>query len=173
MLLEKESVIAHLENSIDWVESLIELNEVDWRKPVEPGKWSVAEVIGHFKAWDDFVINQRVSYLFQQTSLPKAPDANSLNNESAKNARENTKAFIIEEFVNARKRLIKTLSELKDELWEDEFMLGSSKLTLSSYFHGLKEHDLKHFLQIAKAVDAEWLKNELNKMILRSGVKII
>ncbi|MEG0439063.1 MAG: DinB family protein [Solibacillus sp.] len=145
MLLEKESVIAHIENSIDWVESLIELNENDWRKPVGPDRWSVAEVVGHFKAWDEFVINQRVPYLFQQVSLPKAPDTNSLNDESAKIARENTKAFIIEEFVKARKRLIKTLSDLKDEFWEDEFMLGLSKLTLSSYFHGLKEHDLKHF----------------------------
>ncbi|MEK4427396.1 maleylpyruvate isomerase N-terminal domain-containing protein [Solibacillus sp. FSL K6-1523] len=165
MLLAKELVIVHIENSIDWIESLIELNEKDWRKTVGLSKWSVAEVVGHFKAWDEFVINQRVPYLFQQADLPKAPDTNSLNNESAKNARENTKAFIIEEFVNARKRLIKTLSELKDEFWEAEFMLGSSKLMLPSYFHGLKEHDLQHFLQIAEVVDAEWLKNKLNKMI--------
>lgn len=172
MLLQKESVITHIENSIHWVESLIELNEKDWRKPVGPGKWSVAEVIGHFKTWDEFVINQRIPYLFQQVDLPKAPDTSRLNDESARIARENTKAFIIEEFVNTRKKLIKTLSGLKDELWEDEFMLGSSKLTLSSYFHGLKEHDLKHFSQIAEVVDTEWLKIKLSMMILKSNVKI-
>lgn len=158
MLLEKEFVLAHIENSIGWVEGLIGLNENDWRKPVGLGKWSVAEVIGHFKAWDEFVINQRVPYLFQQAGLPKAPDTNSLNSESAKTARENTKDFIIKEFVNARKSLLKTLSEIKDEFWDVELILGTSKLTLSSYFHGLKEHDIKHFVQIAEVIDIEWVK---------------
>ncbi|ATP42124.1 hypothetical protein CSE16_20090 [Solibacillus sp. R5-41] len=156
MLLEKKSVIAHLEYSIDWVESLIELNENDWRKPVGLDKWSVAEVIGHFKPWDEFILNQRVPYLFQQAGLPKAPDTNILNNESAKISRENTKEFIIKEFVNARKRLVKNLTEVKDEFWEDEFMLGSFEFTLASYFNGLKEHDIKHFQQIAGVVDIEW-----------------
>lgn len=156
MLLEKKSIIAHLKQSIDWVESLTGLNENDWRKPVGLDKWSVAEVIGHFKPWDEFVFNQRLPYLLKQASLPKAPDANSLNHESVKISRENTKEFIIEEFVNTRKRLLKTLIELKDEFWEDEFTLGVSKFMLASYFHRLKEHDIKHFQQIAGIVDIEW-----------------
>lgn len=156
MFLEKTSVLAHIQHSIDWVECLIELNETDWRKPIGLGKWSVAEVIGHFKAWDEFVLNQRVPYLFQQADLPKAPDTNGLNNKSAKIARENTKEFIINEFINARKRLLNNLTELKDEFWEDEFMLGASKYTLASYFYGLQLHDIKHFQQIAGLVDIKW-----------------
>ncbi|GEM_PF-2957185 len=64
MLRDKKSIIKHYEQSLIWVKDLRNLSEEQWRKPIESGKWSVAEMIGHLTPWDTFVLEHRIPYLF-------------------------------------------------------------------------------------------------------------
>ncbi len=152
MLKNKENLLIHFENSIDWVKKLKELTENQWRTPIAEGKWTIAEVIGHLTPWDQFLIEQRLPFLLQDKALPKSPDENEINQQAATLSQMKTKDEIIEEFILNRRKLIIAVNNIPVEMWEKEFNIGTSSLTLYTYLLGFKEHDEHHFEQIEKVL---------------------
>jgi len=149
---DKHQIISHYEKSIVFVESLVNITEEQWRTPIEPGKWTVAEVIGHLTPWDEFVLNQRLPFLFIKESLPKGPDVGEVNASAARNSRAQSKEKTIASFTNQRHQLIDTLYQIVDQQWQQPFTIGASELTLHRYFASLVDHDLHHFSQIQRVL---------------------
>ena len=152
MYYDKHQIISHYEKSIVFVDSLVNITEEQWRMPVGQGKWTVAEVIGHLPPWDDFVLKQRLPFLFTKGSLPKGPDVVEMNVSSARNSRALNKKEMIANFINQRQQLIDALDQIVDQQWQQPFTIGASELTLHSYFASLVDHDLHHFSQIQKVL---------------------
>ncbi|KMN45661.1 DinB family protein [Bacillus sp. LK2] len=150
MYEKKKKIINHYEQSIDWVRSLKHLSEEKWRMQIDKDKWTIAEVIGHLIPWDEFVLNQRIPYLFQGTQLPKSPNVNLVNYQASIDSKSKTKGELINQFIMVRKKLINTINDLTDELWTQNLILGKNKVSLYSYFLGLIEHDLHHYKQIQR-----------------------
>ena len=148
MYEDKMKVLNHYQESIDWVNSLRKLSEENWRTPIEVGKWTIAEVIGHLIPWDEFVLNQRIPYLFSTEELPDSPDTEFVNQQAAKLSREWSKDKTINLFMDRRNSLIRSLSDLPEELWTQEVHINRNNLSLVHYFAGLIEHDDHHFNQI-------------------------
>ncbi|MCL1697183.1 DinB family protein [Lysinibacillus sp. BPa_S21] len=144
----KHQIISHYERSIVFVESLADITEEQWRTPIEPGKWSVAEIIGHLTPWDAFVLNQRLPFLFTKESLPKGPDVEEMNTNAARNSRAQSKEETIADFIRQRRQLIDALYQIVDQQWQQPFTIGASELTLHRYFASLVDHDLHHFSQV-------------------------
>ncbi|WP_025113642.1 DinB family protein [Lysinibacillus fusiformis] len=153
MLRDKKSIIKHYEQSLIWVKELRNLSEDQWRMPIESGKWSVSEVIGHLTPWDTFVLEHRIPYLFINTSLPKGPDIALMNTKAAEKSREQHLEKTIIEFVLARRQLLQTIQQFTDEQWQQSFSIGQSNITIEDYFGGLIDHDLHHFSQIQNVLD--------------------
>ncbi|WP_418301941.1 DinB family protein [Lysinibacillus fusiformis] len=153
MLRDKKSIIKHYEQSLIWVKELRNLSEDQWRMPIESGKWSISEVIGHLTPWDTFVLEHRIPYLFINTSLPKGPDIAHMNTKAAEKSREQHLEKTIIEFVLARRQLLQTIQQFTDEQWQQSFSIGQSNITIEDYFGGLIDHDLHHFSQIQNVLD--------------------
>lgn len=151
----KEELLIHFEYSIDFVRKLGEVSEEIWRSPIAKGKWSVAEVVGHLSPWDEFVLNDRLPYLFNNSPLPKGPEEEELNHQSAEKSRNNSKEETILNFINIRRNLIIAVNNIDDELWSKELKLGNHTITLYEYIKGFMEHDLHHFEQINKVIGAQ------------------
>ncbi|MFB7156493.1 DinB family protein [Lysinibacillus sp. NPDC056232] len=152
MYHDKHQIISHYERSIVFVESLANITEEQWRTPLEPGKWTVAEIIGHLTPWDEFVLKQRLPFLFTKESLPKGPDVVEMNASAARNSRAQSREETIANFINQRHQLIGALYQIADQQWQQPFTIGASELTLHSYFASLGDHDLHHFSQIQKVL---------------------
>ncbi|WP_171051854.1 DinB family protein [Alteribacter natronophilus] len=144
----KQEILVHYEQSIEFADSLRSLSEDEWRTPIAKGKWTVAEVVGHFIPWDRFVLHQRLPYFFSTDQLPKGPDAEETNHRAAAKAREESRQSTIDTFVSVRTALCEAIEEIPEEKWERNFTIGKTTLSLSEYFKGLKEHDEHHFAQI-------------------------
>ncbi|WP_147803864.1 DinB family protein [Alkalicoccus halolimnae] len=144
----KKDILDHQIKSIEFVKSLHSISEDQWRTPVKEGKWTIAEIIGHFKPWDEFVMKHRLPYLFSAGELPKGPDAQKINVESAAVSRIKSKQETLDTFIITREKLYGELLQIPDELWEREFSIGTSKLNLYDYLRGLAAHDCHHFEQI-------------------------
>ncbi|MFL0506535.1 DinB family protein [Ureibacillus sp. 179-F W5.1 NHS] len=144
----KEQLLMHYENSIEWVKTLLNLSETQWRTPIAKDKWTIAEIIGHFPAWDQFVLKKRIPYFFTHQELPKAPDENELNDQSSKVSKEKSKEEIIEDFIAERRRMVIAINNIEDELWDQQIKIGETSLTISDYLSGFIEHDIHHFKQI-------------------------
>lgn len=152
----KEKIIFHHINAIEWVQSLEDLSDQEWRTPISKNKWSVAEIIGHFYPWDDFVLNERIPYLFTEHELsPFGQDAKEVNHRAAIESRNTTKEQIINRFILSRSQIINALKNIEDELWLKEISIRTKKLTIYEYLKGLVKHDEHHFAQIK-----EFLKKE-------------
>ena len=149
---DKNEILSHYERSIAFVENLSNVTEEQWRTPIEAGKWTVAEIIGHLTPWDQYVLNQRLPFLFTEENLPKGPDVEEMNANAAMNSRTQSKEETVADFINQRQQLIDALYHIVDEQWRQPFTIGASELTLYGYFASLVDHDLHHFSQIQKVL---------------------
>lgn len=158
-LKEKNEILEHQYNFIDYIKSIRSLNEQILRAPIRNGKWSVIEIIGHFHPWDEFVLQNRLTYFLTNSSLPPSPNTDELNYHSAQLSKNNSILHTIEKCIRIRTELVETLNQLPEENWLAELKINQSTLSLYSYFKDLMEHDLHHMNQIQS-----FLKNlNLNK----------
>ena len=149
---DKNQILIHYEKSLQFVESLVNLTEEQWRSPIEPEKWTVAEVIGHLTPWDEFVYRQRLPFLLAVEILPKGPNAEDINTHAAKESRLKSKVETIEQFLKNRNLLMGAIHQIEEQQWQQSLKIGASELTLLNYFTGLIDHDLHHFSQIQNAL---------------------
>lgn len=148
----KEEILFHFENSIDFVRKLEEISEENWRTPIAIDKWSIAEIIGHLTPWDEFLLNKRIPYLLNNIPIQKGPNVEELNQDSAAISSKRSKKEIITFFINTRRSLIITINNIDEELWNKELNIGESSLSLYDYLKTFVEHDLHHFEQISKLI---------------------
>ncbi len=152
MSVGKTKIIGHHTKSIEFVRALNNISEDQWRTKVGEDKWTVAEVIGHLIPWDEFVLRNRIPYLFTDDNLPKGPEAGTTNEKSATKAREREKKVTIESFISVRTELTKAIDEIPSACWEKELAIGQNRLSLYKYFEGLAKHDVHHFEQVKSVI---------------------
>lgn len=144
----KENILNHILKSIEFVKSLENLSENEWRTQIGEGKWTIAEIIGHFAPWDEFVIKYRIPQMILDKELPKGPDLEKTNSKSASISRNESKQETINKFIAKRKELYEAIQDVPDNCWEKKFSLGKTEISLYDYLNGLAEHDHHHFKQI-------------------------
>ena len=148
MLKEKSEILAHHQNFITFIHSLKSIDENLLRKPIGEGKWSIIEIVGHFYPWDEFVLMQRMPYLFTGEHLPKAPSIDGLNDQSSLHARTEAVENTLEKCIYIRKDLLSQLKQIPEDDWLIPIQINQSTLTFYEYLKGLMEHDLHHINQI-------------------------
>lgn len=147
--LDKESIIQEKRDLVYWVLSLNNISNDLWMEPFREGSWAIADVISHFISWDKFIINNRVSYVLRDECFPNVTvDVEFINKEASKYARSGIlKDNLIKEFISVREELLNLIDIIPKEKFYQP-LLGRGSTTLSEYFEGLIEHDLKHREQI-------------------------
>ena len=111
---------------------------------MQEGKWSIIEVIGHFQPWDQFVIEQRLPYIFSNEKAQPSLKVEEVNATAAWGARKNPINVTIEHFMTTRTQLIELLSDLHKEVWNSQIHINQKTISFSEYMKGLMEHDLHH-----------------------------
>ena len=154
-MVQKQSILEEYERSISWVRSLENLTEDQWRMPIAPGKWTVAEVIGHLIYWDRFVLEQRLPYFFDGHPLPPSPDVELMNGRASEEAKKRSKNATISLFAGTRDKLMRELKDIPAADWSRELSAFGKSMTLTGYLSGLLAHDGNHFAEIGHAMGIE------------------
>ena len=144
----------HYKQSIQFAEGLSDLSDAQWFAPITEGKWSTCEIIGHLIPWDRFLLEQRLPSLMNAKTKLESPSVQDINTKAALESREKRKEDVIQEFVDERRNLLRSLNDLSSEVFDQAFAIGKSNLTLGEYFDGLMKHDLHHFQQIIDFLNA-------------------
>lgn len=155
LTLNKETVIDHYEHTLEWVQSLAEVTDEEWRHAIADGKWSIAEIIAHFVPWDEFILHDRLKEFWSDRALCKAPDVHEMNRQSAERARHEERSETIGRFIAVRTKLLQEMKKIEASRWTTPFLIGQTELTLSSYFQGLIKHDLHHMEQVKQALSTK------------------
>ena len=154
MYLNKKSIIQEKRNLVDWSRSLKNISNELWVKPFRNGSWGTAEVISHFISWDKFMMENRITYILRNECLPKINiDVEAMNKEAAEYARAGiTKEDLLNEFIFIREELVNLISKIPEERFHHPLQ-GKEHITLSEYFVGMIDHDLKHKKQIESHIN--------------------
>ncbi len=134
LLTERQNVMRALEG----------MSDEEMSQPMQEGKWSYKDVLGHLAAWEGEVVKA-----FEQKARGERPtigqitDFNAWNKVEADKRKDRTPEENRHELYEVRKRLLAILTDLPDDsgLWSPERM--TAKLV-----HTLIEHDSHH----AKAI---------------------
>ena len=153
--MNKDTVIKHYQHSIEWVQSLTELTDKEWRSAIAEGKWSIAEIIAHFVLWDEFILHDRLKEFWNNKALPQALDVHEMNQQSAERARKEERSETIGRFIAVRTKLLQKMKKIEAPRWTTPFLIGQTELTLSSYFQGLIKHDLHHMEQVKQVLSTK------------------
>ncbi|WAT81587.1 DinB family protein [Bacillus safensis] len=111
--MNKDTVIKHYQHSIEWLQSLTELTDKEWRSAIAEGKWSIAEIIAHFVPWDEFILHDRLKECWNEQALPQAPDALEMNQQSAERARKEERSETIGRFISVRTELLQEMKKIE------------------------------------------------------------
>lgn len=152
LLKEKSEILAHHQNFITFIHSLKSFDENLLRKPIEDGKWSVIEIVGHFCPWDEFVLQHRIPYLLKGKRLPKGPSVDDLNTHSSLLARNEAVENTLEKCIGIREDLLSQLDQISDLNWMSELQINDANIAFYEYLKGLMKHDLHHIDQIKSTI---------------------
>ncbi|RPJ94399.1 DinB family protein [Rummeliibacillus sp. TYF005] len=110
------TIINEFSNYSSWLNTLEDMEETLWSKPIAKGKWSVSEIIAHIINWDNHLISEVIPAV-QSGKGMEFPDFNTHNKTASNYAKSGiSKSKLLEEAKNTRKRLVKELNELPNEL---------------------------------------------------------
>lgn len=147
MSITKEELLKHNRHMSLWVQSLNELSDEKWRKPIAENKWTVAEIISHLSAWDLFIFEHRLA--IQNEDFPSSPEVEKFNSNAADYARKHSKETILNEFSKNRQKLIEWIEKQDVQKLQTPFYRN---LTILQYLSGFIEHDIHHQKQILNAL---------------------
>lgn len=152
LLKEKSEIVAHQQSFITFIHSLKSIDENLLRKPIGEGKWSIIEIVGHFYPWDEFVLQQRIPYLFSDEHFPIAPGIDELNNQSSLQSRTEDVENTLEKCIDIRQELLSQIKQIPEDDWLVPIQINHSTLTFYEYLKGLMEHDLHHINQMNSTI---------------------
>ncbi|MFF3099720.1 DinB family protein [Viridibacillus arvi] len=160
-------MITKFEQAQNWVYSLKEYTEKDFFKPIENGKWSVAEIIAHLSFWDKYVLEAILPNMKQNTDI-KSIDFQELNDQASNYALSGISVkSLIDQFVESRKRLVAELRTKSDAEFYVQFKINGDKIdpdsgapfSMYSYISSFIWHDNHHKKQIIEFFNSKYTED--------------
>ncbi|GIN70137.1 hypothetical protein J14TS2_06120 [Bacillus sp. J14TS2] len=145
MAAKKE--IDAFKNMITEVTELKQVDEEELCKPIQPGRWSIREIVAHLYYWDKFNLENMVPFMEDKANLREFPDHDAYNNEGLEKLKDSSVYEIIDKFIDTRQQLCSSL-EIIDS--KDRFTIGSGKrkFGVDSFIRIFQKHDSHHLNQI-------------------------
>lgn len=146
----KNEIIGHYQEYLHWVESLKSMDDRLWLEPIEPGKWSVGEIIAHLLFWNRFILEERFPFIKAGAQIASSVDGELKNSQASQYARSGiSKDQLLAEWLETGSAFVGKLQEMPEELFSAEYRINQKPVTLSGYLAGMIEHDLHHQAQVA------------------------
>lgn len=139
---------------IPFVESLGDVSEEYWDKPIALGKWTLKDIICHLMLWDKYFYEGAIKKVVLKESLTtKHLDFNEFNANAMEYAKLLSKQTLIEQFVWYRTRIIEAAAVLTEEDYVKEYQDGDSKkFSVRQHLQDFIPHDKHHRKQIEQFI---------------------
>lgn len=142
-----KKILMEFEETIDAIKKLKDVQESKLNEPISKGKWSIREIVGHLYYWDKYNLEKMVPIMANGVNLPQFPNHDQHNKEAILYLRDKTVESIIDAFIETRKELIDSISEIEEDV---RFTIGKGKRQFSgeSFIKIFLKHDIHHLQQI-------------------------
>ncbi|MEI3606571.1 DinB family protein [Pseudogracilibacillus sp. SE30717A] len=142
-----KKILMEFEETIDAIKKLKDVQESKLNEPISKGKWSIREIVGHLYYWDKYNLEKMVPIMANGVNLPQFSNHDQHNKEAILYLRDKTVESIIDAFIETRKELIDSISEIEEDV---RFTIGKGKRQFSgeSFIKIFLKHDIHHLQQI-------------------------
>jgi hypothetical protein len=154
MNLNENIVVNQLREFIPFVQSLVDLEDEIWFRPLGEDKWRIHDIVTHIMRWDVYFneVTFPSIHSVEKSELKEHPNYLEYNEQSINYGRNKTKIEIIEETIRSRKRMINNLKEVGDSTFLKVFP-GERGFSLKSYLEEFfTSHDKHHREQIEQFI---------------------
>jgi len=112
---KETNIISDFSNYSSWLNTLEDMDETLWFKPIAQGKWSVSEIIAHIKNWDNHLLSEVIPSVRNDKGM-EFPDFDTHNKKASDYAKSGiSQSKLLEEAKDTRELLVKELNELPTE----------------------------------------------------------
>jgi uncharacterized damage-inducible protein DinB len=153
-----EQMKQHYKEFDKWADSLRELQDNEWHKPLGEAKWSVAAVVAHLLLWDKYSLEERFPFFNEGAELPSYPDFQNVNDRAKDYAEMTSKEQILDELAETRKGYHDLLEQMDSEKLTVSFKISAHSLTVGEYVADFIQHDLHHQKQVNEALGRTLVK---------------
>ncbi|NGP44926.1 DinB family protein [Bacillaceae bacterium SIJ1] len=113
---EETNIINEFRKYSSWLNTLEDMDETLWAKPVAKDRWSVSEIIAHIIYWDNHLLSEVLLSVRHDKGMT-FPDFDTQNQKAADYAKSGiSQAKLLEEARNTREHFIRELNELPTDM---------------------------------------------------------
>jgi hypothetical protein len=160
MSIEMKDLIKSFEEWIAFTISLQELNEEVWDSSIEPGKWTIRDIISHIMLWDKYFYEEAIEMIATDKLVTlKHLDYDDFNSKAIIYGRTISTDELIDKTIFYRKKIIKDIRTLSDEAINQNYKDGDGNVfNVTQYLKDFIWHDQHHMnplMEYLKTIESE------------------
>ncbi|WP_042142734.1 DinB family protein [Paucisalibacillus sp. EB02] len=112
---EETNIISDFGKYSSWLNTIEDMSEALWTKPIAKGKWSVSEIISHIINWDNHLLSEVIPAVRNEKGM-EFPDFDTHNKKASDYAKSGiSQSKLLKEAIDTRELLVKILNEIPTE----------------------------------------------------------
>lgn len=141
-----EELMNSFEEWISFSSALQELNEDVWGSSIEPGKWSIRDIVSHIMLWDKYYYEEAIEKIVNEKPITlKHLNYDEFNIKAITFGRTVTTDELIEKARYYRKKIIADIRTLSEEAIEQIYTDGDGHIFyIPQYLKDFIWHDQHH-----------------------------
>jgi len=146
MSIELKELIKSFEEWIAFSSTLQELDEETWNSSLEPGKWTIKDIICHIMLWDKYFYEEAIEKIASGEKITlKHLNFDDFNSRAIIYGRTIETDELIEKAIYYRKKIIDDIGTLSEEAIEQNYIDGDGNVfNVPQYLKDFIWHDQHH-----------------------------
>ncbi|EZH68089.1 hypothetical protein DH09_01520 [Bacillaceae bacterium JMAK1] len=136
----------------DEIKKLCRLLEQRLETPLQKGKWSIKQTVGHMYYWDQYILKEIIPSITNGATIQAFPDHDLFNEKATEKSNRYAAKEMLQTFLKQRRQLLAAYEKYPETI---EFTIEHEQGTMTTKALRTKfeEHDLQHIKEMSSFVD--------------------
>lgn len=141
-----------LEQFQTWNAFVLDIKDIDWKIPLQEGKWTIHDVVCHIMLWDQYFYERMIQPIASDHPITvEHIDFDAFNAQAVAYGKDKTKDELIVLTVQSRNAILNCIRELDETVYANTYAEG--QFTFESYLKDFIWHDQHHMKQIQTRIN--------------------
>lgn len=152
MTAEIKELLQSFKEWINFVQSLQGISEEIWNSSMEPGKWTIKDIVCHIMLWDNYFYDEAIHKIAAGEAITlKHINFDEFNGKAMEYAKKITTEDLIEKTIAYREKLVADIESLSEEAINQNYIDGDGNVFhVPQYLKDFIWHDQHHMTPMAK-----------------------
>ncbi|MBM7631916.1 DinB family protein [Geomicrobium sediminis] len=145
-------MLRHDEWLNDEIKKLCRLPEQRLETPIQQGKWSIKQTVGHMFYWDHYILNEIIPNIAHGATIQAFPNHDLFNEKATEKSNRYAAKEMLQTFLKQRRQLLAAYEKYPKTI---EFTIEQERgtLTANALRTLFEEHDVHHIKEMNSFID--------------------